>query len=149
MPILRDPERAGFDNVFVVQAQSNDRSPACRRQTNHMDSAIFPAKMCPPTLGTGIKERDKGLGKRVTGMGTCAFEFVATVTGSAEIIRRIVTARRARRDVIHNQGHCDQTPGRSAIFATRPGPEKDLFTEGTGHSRHSYCTGMASLVGTG
>ena len=132
MPILRNPEDARFNDVLIVEAQRDDRGPTCRCQTDHMGSAIFPAKMRPPKLGAGIEKRDERLVEGVTGVSASAFEFIATIARCAKIFQRVAAARGAGCDVINNQRHCDQTASRATILATFAGPDKDLLAQGGG-----------------
>lgn len=149
MPILRNPEDARFNDVLVVEAQRDDGGPACRCQTDDMGSAIFPAKMRAPGLGARIEKRNEGLGEGVTGVGAGTFEFVAAIAGRTEVFLGVTATQNAGGDVINNQGHCDQTPGRSAILATPASPIKDLLAQERRQPSHRQCTGMSLRAGTG
>ena len=104
MPAYAYPTTTRINYNFIVHVQRYDRCAANGCQTYHPRPRGVPGKVFTPHLGAWVKEGYNLACQRITGCGDAAFEFVATPTGKAEVVKRSWAALRLWNDVVNRHG---------------------------------------------
>ncbi len=118
MPFTRDPQRARFNDVFVIQSQRNHSRSTGRRKPNNVRPAIGPGEMLAPQLGTRIEKWDKVTCQWIESMRFHAFILIAAIAGRTKVLQVVTAAQYTRKNVVNNQRHPNHTPRGLAILAS-------------------------------
>ena len=103
MPAHTDPTAAGVYDDRVVHIQGNDRRPANGGRSDKQCPGLIPLEMIRPTLLPGMKQGHRFSSQRILGMGSAAFELVATTASKAEVFKGGLTALGLGKNVVY--GH--------------------------------------------
>src|SRR5215813_3015113 len=87
MQTHQHPDMACLHDPVVVQPQRLYGCPAARCQAKHRPSVLTPVEMVAPSLLSRVKKWDHLPIMRIDSLSAGTFEFVAAVTGKAEIIK--------------------------------------------------------------
>jgi len=100
MPSRANPTPPRVHDDGIVQIQCDNRGATGCGQSDQVNGGIVPFEMIVPNLGARMKEPDAFAGERIESGDGCAFEFVATPTGKAEVVKLGYAALRFGNDVI-------------------------------------------------
>lgn len=85
MPARQNPLAARRQDIFVVQAQCFDCSPAYRCDAYDTDTVFAPAEMLGPKLRPGVEQRNQTSRMGINGLGLRGFVAVAPGAGEPQI----------------------------------------------------------------
>ena len=135
MPSRANPTPPRVHDDGIVQIQCDNRGATGCGQSYQVNGGIVPFEMIVPNLGARMKEPDAFAGERIESGDGCAFEFVATPAGKAEVVKCGRATLRFWNDVVKRHG----LPGvrfRGVAIRTSPiiSGEKLLLQIGRGNA---------------
>src|SRR4051812_12421646 len=107
MQTQHDPELTCLEHPGLIEPEGRHGCPTHGGQASEGHPVRLPGKRGAPRVRAWMKERRHVTIDGVGRLGTRALEFIAPITGEAEVLQPGGPAGRQRQDVVYDHGNAD------------------------------------------